>query len=104
MTTQILDLNNIERKIFWVLVSLVGMAIGFYLYSVSALTVAGVERDRLSRSSHDLATMMGDLEAEYIVQSNEITLLRAQELGFHEVDAKFAGSSVDNTEKLSMAR
>lgn len=104
MITKTLDFNNIERKIFWVLVVLVGATIGFYLYSVLALTVAGVDRDRFSRASHDLATKAGDLEVEYLSQSNAVTLSYAQELGFHEVNAKFAGLSASSVEKLSMAR
>lgn len=105
MITKTLDLNNIERKIFWVLASLVCVTIGFYLYSALALTVAGVDRDRLSRRTHALAIDAGDLEAEYLAQSNSVTLARAQELGFHEVNAKFAGVlSGGNAEKLSLAR
>ena len=105
MITKTLDFNNIERKIFWTLAGLVGLTIGLYLYSVLALTVAGVNRDRLSRAAHDLATDAGDFEAEYLAQSNSITLAYAEELGFHEVNAKFAGVlSVGNAEKLSLAR
>lgn len=107
MITKTLDLNNIERKIFWVLASLVCLTIGFYLYSALALTVAGVDRDRLSRRVHALATDAGDLEAEYLAQSNSVTLARAQELGFREVNAKFADlgkSAQGDTAKLSLAR
>src|SRR3989344_5346227 len=110
MTTQILDLNNIERKIFWILAAFIGATIAFYLYSVLALTVAGVDRDRLSRASHDLATKAGDFEAEYLSHSNAVTLARAHELGFREVDAKFAGLSATavateiTVPKISMAR
>lgn len=102
MTTKTLDLNNIERKIFWALVSCICIAVGFYLYSVLALTVAGVDRDHLSRAAHDLATQAGDLEAEYLAESNSITLAHAEELGFHEVSAKFAETATPI--KLSMAR
>lgn len=104
MITRTLDLNNIERKFFWVLAACIGVTIAFYLYSVLALTVAGVDRDRFSRAAHDLATKAGDLEVEYLSQSNVVTLSYAQELGFHEVNAKFAGLSANSVEKLSMAR
>lgn len=101
MITQTLDLNNIERKVFWMLVSCIGLAMGFYLYSALSLTVAGVERDHLSLAAHDLSTKAGDLEADYLTQSNSVTLAHAQELGFHEVNAKFTGGTAI---KLSMAR
>lgn len=101
MITKTLDFNNLEKKLFWGLVACIGVAVTFYLYSALSLTVAGVERDRLSRQAHSLATKAGDLEAEYLMASNSITLAHAKELGFHEVDAKFA---TVGTVKLSMAR
>lgn len=101
MITQTLDFNNIEQKIFWVLVSCIAAVAGFYMYSVLSLTVAGVERDHLSRAAHDLATRAGDLEASYLTQSNSVTFTHAQELGFHEVNAKFADIA---PLKFSMAR
>lgn len=103
MTTKTLDFNDIERKIFWTLTALLSVALAFYLYSALSLTIAGVDRDYLSRSAHALATKVGDLEAQYLTQSNTITLSHAEELGFHEVNAKFAGVTTVSA-KLSMAR
>ena len=109
MTTQTLELNNIERKIFWVLASFVGLAVGFYFYSVTSLTVAVVDRDHMNATAHELAAKSADIEQEYLTQANSITLAYAQGLGFHEVSAKFAGTNaspitLDTGSKLSMAR
>lgn len=93
MTTQTLDLNNIERKIFWTLASLLGMAMGFYLYSVASLTVAVVDRDHMNVAAHELASKVADIEQQYLAQGNSITLAYAQSLGFKEVSAKFADVS-----------
>lgn len=101
MTTKVLDLNNIERKIFWALVSLLGLVASFYLYSVATLTLAVVDRNNMSHTAHELAVASGDLEAEYLTQSNSVTLAYAQNLGFHEVNVKFTG---DNGVKVAMAR
>jgi len=101
MTTKTLALSNIEQKIFWALVSLLGIVAAFYLYSVASLTLAVVERDTMNRSTHELTNIAGSLEAEYLSQSNSVTFAYAQNLGFHEVNAKFAG---ENGVKLSMAR
>lgn len=103
MITKTLDFNNIERKIFWILTALLSLALAFCLYSALSLTIAGVDRDYMSRSAHTLATKAGDLEAEYLAQSNSITLARAEELGFHEVNAKFANATPAPI-VLSMAR
>lgn len=101
MTTKTLQLNNIEQKIFWALASLLGLVALFYLYSVLTLTLAVVDRNNLTRSAHELANTTGSLEAEYLTETNGVTLAYAQELGFHEVNAKFTG---DASIKLSMAR
>lgn len=101
MTTKTLDLNNIERKIFWALVSLLGLVAVFYLYSVLTLTVAVVDRNNMNRAAHELASTVGTLEAEYLAQANSVTLAYAKDLGFHEVSAKFTG---DTGARLSMAR
>jgi len=101
MTTKTLDLSNIERKIFWALVSLLGLVAVFYLYSVLTLTVAVVDRNNMNRTAHELASTAGTLEADYLAQSNAVTLAYAKNLGFKEVNAKFTG---ETGSKLSMAR
>lgn len=109
MITRTLDLNNIERKIFWTLISLLGMMLGFYLYSVSSLTVAVVDRDRTNAVAHELAAKAAEIEQQYLAQLNSITLAYAQNIGFKEVSAKFASTAraVDDANtltQLSMAR
>lgn len=107
MTTKTLDLNNIERKIFWVLTSLLVLVLSFYLYSVMALALAVGDRNNTNAEAHELATSVGVLEAEYLAQANIVTLAYAKELGFQEVSAKYAGATASvNTAGvvLSMAR
>ncbi len=99
MTTKTLDLNDIERKIFWGLVSCLILVVSFYLYSLLSLTIAGVDRDHLSRNAHNLSVKIGDLESEYLTESNSVTLARAEALGFHEVNARFTNSSASVTSK-----
>jgi len=99
MITKTLEFNNIERKIFWALLSLLGVVVSFYLYSVLMLTLAVVDRNDTNRKVHELANSAGTLEAEYLAQANSVTLAYAETLGFHEANAKFAGS---NGSKLSM--
>lgn len=101
MTTKTLALMNIEKKIFWTLAALLGLSVGFYLYSILTLTVAVVDRNNTNRAVHNLASQVGNLEAEYLNQTNTMTLAYAKELGFTEVNAKFAG---DTTQKFSFAR
>lgn len=101
MTTKTLELNNIERKIFWVLSTALAVVLSFYLYSALVITIAGVDRNNMNRTAHELATKASSLEAEYLAGVNGVTLAYAKELGFHEVNTKFTG---DNTTKVAMAR
>ena len=106
MTTKTLDLDNIERKLFWIFSAVFVGLLAFYLYAVISLTVAGVERSHLTLAAQALASQGGDLEREYMNIQNGVTLARAQELGFHEVTATFTGSPIDSAPvtKLSLAR
>ncbi len=106
MTTKILDLNNIERKLFLAFSVLFVGLIAFYLYSVLSLTVAGVEHEQMSRASDTLALQASDLESEYMSIQNSISISGAKDLGFNEVVAKFASSQelIDKTAKLSLVR
>ena len=102
MTTKTLELNNIERKIFWALSTALAGVLSFYLYSALVITLAGVDRSNINRQSHELATVAGALEAEYLAQVNGVTLMYAQSLGFHEVNARFTGGGADS--KVALAR
>jgi len=102
MTTKTLDLNNIERKIFWVLSTALAVVLAFYLYSALVITLAGVDRNNMSRTVQELASQAGSLEAEYLAEMNRVTLTYAQNLGFHEVNAKFTGG--DSGSKVALAR
>ena len=101
MTTKTLDLYDIEGKIFWTLAIAISLVVIFAVYSFSALTFAAIDRDNMNRASHELANDTGVLEAEYLTETNSITLAYAKNLGFSETDAKF---TMENTPKLGMAR
>lgn len=109
MTTQTLELNNIERKIFWSLASMLVLTMGFYLYSVASLTIAVVDRDQMNSSAHELGTKVAEIEQQYLARANAITLAYAQGLGFREVSVRFAGANssmgdLNTGNKISMAR
>jgi len=103
MTTKTLEFNNIERKIFWILATALGVVVIFYLYSVLTLTVAVVDRNSMNASAHELASRASELETEYLSQTNSITLAYAETLGFSEVNAKFAHRGTE-VASLAMAR
>ena len=98
MTTQILDLNNIERKLFWILTGSLGVVLAIYFYASFSLMGSVVARDRISSLSHNMSISSVELEQEYLGLKNSITLARARELGFSEVPVKFiTASSLDDS-------
>lgn len=100
MTTKIF-VNNLERKLFFLLAGFLGVAVFLYFYSVISLTLSAVARDRTLALVRERGVVVSAKEREYIQLQNGMTRERAQELGFAEVSVKFAGETVD---KLSFAR
>lgn len=100
MTTKIL-VNNLERKLFFLLAGFLGIAIFLYFYSVIALTLSAVARDRTLALVRERGVVASATEREYIQLQNGMTRERAQALGFNEVSVKFTQG---NTDKLSSAR
>ena len=90
MTTKTLEFNNIERMIFWILATALGVSIAFYLYSVISMTVSVVGRDKVLSEARIVSSVAGELEQEYMSLQNGMTLAHAEKLGFKEVSAKFA--------------
>ncbi len=90
MTTEILHLKNIERKLFWIAALLLGGAISFYFMSVFSMTVAVVERTQAISSYRELLASSGDLEQSYMNIQNGMTLSHAKELGFKEASPLYA--------------
>lgn len=102
MITKTLDFNNIERKIFWILLTAIGTVLVFGLYSFSALTFAVIERDDMNNKAREVAVVSGDLEAEYFSKMNGITMEYAKGMGFEETSVKFAKET--SSTRLSMVR
>lgn len=100
MTTKIL-VNNLERKLFWLLVGFLGLSLFLYFYFVISLTVAGVTRDRVVSLTREKTTQASMLEQEYMRLQNSVTLEHASDLGFKEVTAKFSRTTHD---KFSLAQ
>jgi hypothetical protein len=104
MTTKILDFSNIERKIFWTLAVMLGIFSIFYLYSVTSLTLAVVDRNNFNNTAREIKSVSSTLESEYLSQAGIITLAHAEDLGFREVKVRFANGTAHAETKLSMAR
>lgn len=104
MTTKIF-VNNLERKLFFLLAGFLGVALAVYFSAMISLTISAVSRDRLLGRMREDHAMVSAQEQEYIRLQNDITLERARELGFTEVSMKFAQREAHiSANKLSFAR
>lgn len=102
MITKTLDFNNIERKFFWILSSVIVVAVAFYLYSALSLTIAVVDREQVNRTAQEISNHVSVLEQEYLLEANKVTLEYAKSLGFRDVAVKFAKDEASHV--VAMAR
>lgn len=100
MTTKFL-VNNLERKLFFLLAGFLGVAIFLYFYSVIVLTLSAVVRDRTLALVRERGVAVSAKEREYIQLQNGMTRERAEGLGFKEVSVRFTQGNID---KISFAR
>jgi hypothetical protein len=71
-----------ERRLFKVLVTLCILAVCLYIYSLSSVIYGVVARRTLERELVQLHSDIGEMEAKYLINSNQLTYESARELGF----------------------
>ncbi len=77
-----------EKSIFWALSGIIFFSAIFYMYCVTTTIHNVVARERIETESSELALSIGQKEFDLIGLKNNITLARAQNLGFSEVQNK----------------
>lgn len=77
-----------EKSIFWALSGIIFFSAIFYMYCVTTTIHNVVARERIETESSELALSIGQKEFDLIGLKNNITLARAQNLGFSEVQTK----------------
>jgi hypothetical protein len=77
-----------EKNIFWALSSIIFFSAIFYIYCITTTIHNVVARERIETESSELALSIGQKEFDLIGLKNNITLARAQNLGFTEVQNK----------------
>ncbi|MHB1316235.1 MAG: hypothetical protein ACYCZW_00045 [Minisyncoccota bacterium] len=87
MNTRVYTLVD-QRSIFWSLLGVVVFCGIFYMYCVTTTIHNVVARERLETENSELALSIGQKEFDLISLKNDITLARAQNLGFSEVENK----------------
>ncbi len=81
---QISNVSTHQRKIFYVLVSLIVIASSFYGFFVKQTIMDVVEREKIQKEARTITSDIGDLESEYIAEKGKITLEFAYAQGFRD--------------------
>ncbi len=87
MVEKVLQINK-ERAIFWTLLGVLLLSLGFYMYCIRATVNNVVARQDLEAESSGLTLSIGSEEFQYITKRNEITLALAYSLGFKDATVK----------------
>jgi uncharacterized membrane protein YjgN (DUF898 family) len=87
MTKAITQINK-EKAIFWMLISILILSVGFYMYCIKATVKNVVLREELENQSIKIALNISNKEFQYISMRNSITLDFAHNLGFKNVANK----------------
>ncbi|MCX6703588.1 MAG: hypothetical protein NTV02_02795 [Candidatus Zambryskibacteria bacterium] len=77
-----------EKSMFWAFSAIIFFSAIFYMYCVTSTIHNVVARERLETKNSDLALSIGQKEFDLIGLKNEITIARAENLGFKEVAQK----------------
>ncbi len=83
--TAILQFEEYDRRIFWSLSALLGLAVLAYLYFLSISVYAVIERKSAESEAESLSAKVSLLESEYVNLDKRITLELAHEQGFVDI-------------------
>lgn len=92
MVEKVLQLNK-EKAVFWTLISVLFLFVGFYMFFVRTTINNVVARQNFESEASALSLEIGSKEFEYITKRNAITLTLAYSMGFK-----------DNQDKIFIAR
>ncbi len=87
MVERILELNR-EKTIFWVLLGILVLFVGFYMYFIRTTISNVVIRQNLESEASKLTLEIGNQEFVYITKRNTVTLSLAHSLGFKDTTTK----------------
>ena len=82
-----MELNR-EKTIFWTLLGILLLCVGFYMYSINATIRNIVSRENLEKESATLSLKISSQEFKYITMHNSVTLPLAYSRGFKDVSEK----------------
>ncbi len=84
INTNIVNNDNLERKLFYALACTLLILFASYVYFLGSITFNIVQRNSFNADIRNLSSTIGGLEQEYLSLSSNIDLRLADNLGFKE--------------------
>ena len=98
-------LNTIDRlsiTLFWSMLSVLIVLVGFYGYMVNKTVWNAFNKDKAEAEVVSLNSKLGDLEFQYMSMSNNISIEKAYELGFKNASSSMLFASRDVSQNVAM--
>lgn len=85
ITAALLHFEEHDRRIFWILASLLGIVLAAYIYFLGISVYAVIERKSAEKQVGQMNAHISQLESTYVALDREIDLVLARERGFADV-------------------
>ncbi len=100
--TGILNNNDINRRVFYIVLSLFGIISGLYVYFLGTIVFNVLERRTVATEAQTLRGEVNDLQIRYLSLNNSVNLTLATNLGFNEAKGAIFASSTDLSRSVSI--
>jgi hypothetical protein len=98
----ILNNNDMNRRVFFIVLSLFGIVAGLYVYFLGTIVFGVLERRTVATEAQTMRQEVNDLQIRYLSLNNSINLGLASSLGFTEAKGALFASSTDSSRSVSL--
>ena len=84
LQTNIINNNNLDRKVLFCLVSVFAVLVVSYVYFIGSIVFNILERKTVEADVRSLKSNVGQMELQYLSLNNSVDLAFAREKGYEE--------------------
>ena len=81
--------NKIITASVWILSAILIITLSLYLYNIKRIVAFSIEKQMIFNENNDKASKVASLESNYIKSKNVLSVAKAKELGFREIEPIF---------------
>lgn len=102
MKSVLLQFEEHDRRIFWIIVAFFVCSLSLYIYFLGTSVFAVIERKGAEQRSNSLTANIMNLESKYVMLNKQIDLTLAHDKGFIEVTAPLYVSATGGEKSFSL--